>query len=669
MSRQIEVARVSDRTRKARNDGTRPTSAPVCWHRDDRLAVRCVGPDSAPDDFEGVECVVVETGPPAVDSLDVLWTIRRVAAVPVFVVPFEADRNEGLAFENGSVTRLDDSPMGRSTDGTGDMADEIVAAVDRSRADRRPRDESESSDGLDDGDVPPRRYAAKIRSLHEVAVHLVSCDTEPDVFERAVDAAAELLDLDHTAVHLPENGKLVPVAISERLTPDHEPATIDVDHGATGRAFQTGKSIIVDDTVDDDLAEPTHPAIRSLIAVPFGLVGILVAIDDTRGAFDETDRTLAELLAAHVRTAIERIRSSNRTRQERDRFLALFENVPDPVAICERDDGTVWITRVNAAFERTFGVDRASVRGDRLDDHVRPPAATGDGTAFGTDRSVVVREIRARTADGVRDFLLGAFGVEADDRQRYVILTDITERKRDKRQLEEKTERLEQFAGIVSHDLRNPLEVAKEWAGHAREHATDPETIETIEKIDSALYRMDALIDDLLSLARTGWAVDQQESVQGDDLATTAWNNVATRDATLVTEWDDAVAVDPNTAVELFENLFRNSVEHGSTGSQTQSDDAVNHATGLVTVTVGSLSDAEGFYVADDGPGIDPEISDSAFEMGVTGDEDGTGIGLAIVKRIADAHGWSVRLTESTDGGARFEFRFEGSDQRTTRNE
>jgi len=64
-----------------------------------------------------------------------------------------------------------------------------------------------------------------------------------------------------------------------------------------------------------------------------------------------------------------------------------------------------------------------------------------------------------------------------------------------------------------------------------------------------------------------------------------------------------------------------------------------------------------GFYVADDGPGIDPAERESVFEWGYTTGRDGTGLGLAIVRRIAEAHGWSVSATGSAARGARFEVR------------
>ena len=87
----------------------------------------------------------------------------------------------------------------------------------------------------------------------------------------------------------------------------------------------------------------------------------------------------------------------------------------------------------------------------------------------------------------------------------------------------------------------------------------------------------------------------------------------------------------------LLENLFGN---------------AVHHAGPEVSVTFGTTAD--GFYVADDGPGIPPEQRERVFERGVTGGN-GTGLGLDIVSEVAGAHGWTVDVGESEAGGARFD--------------
>ena len=96
-------------------------------------------------------------------------------------------------------------------------------------------------------------------------------------------------------------------------------------------------------------------------------------------------------------------------------------------------------------------------------------------------------------------------------------------------------------------------------------------------------------------------------------------------------------------------------MEHGSTSSRPQADDA-EPAGGAVAISVGALDDRRGFYVEDDGPGIPAEEREDVFEAGYSSARDGTGFGLSIVEQVAEAHGWNVRVTEVTEGGARFEF-------------
>lgn len=226
------------------------------------------------------------------------------------------------------------------------------------------------------------------------------------------------------------------------------------------------------------------------------------------------------------------------------------------------------------------------------------------------------------------------------------------ERFESRRRLERERERLAEFASVVSHDLRNPLSVAVgnlELATELDGDAAD----ERLNRARDALGWMDDLISDLLALAREGRTVEETTTTPLEDVVRRAWRTVGDdADAALVV--DDplpTVDCDGSRLRQAFENLFRNSIEHGSAGDRRRSDDRSSPA---VRIVVGPLPD--GFYVADDGPGIPPDERDAAFEPGHSTAADGTGFGLAIVERIAEAHGWSVGVTESRDGGARFEF-------------
>ena len=222
--------------------------------------------------------------------------------------------------------------------------------------------------------------------------------------------------------------------------------------------------------------------------------------------------------------------------------------------------------------------------------------------------------------------------------------------------LKREVERLEKFAGLVSHDLRNPLNVATGRVELARDHAADADALANLDKAADAHDRMEELIDDLLALARQGRTVDDPEPVSLAAAAERAWRTVDTERATLDVRDDGAaVEADPERLRTLFENLFTNSVEHGLGRGYDASDATGRNGSGgtdRLSVAVGSLPD--GFYVADDGAGfdIDPE---AAVEYGTSDDPEGTGFGLAIVREIAAAHGWEFAIAEA-GSGARFEF-------------
>jgi PAS domain S-box-containing protein len=221
------------------------------------------------------------------------------------------------------------------------------------------------------------------------------------------------------------------------------------------------------------------------------------------------------------------------------------------------------------------------------------------------------------------------------------------ERERREQELTRERNRLEEFASVVSHDLRNPLNVASgRLTLIGEEYTGDPEHVEALRR---ALERMDELIDDVLALARGGHKVVDATDTSLDDVITAAWDTAENSDAVLErVDTDVRVTGDQTRLQQLFENLFRNSVEHGSTSSQTGADDPV-------TVRVGTRSDGQGFYVADDGPGIPEDEREDVFERGYTTSEEGTGFGLAIVSEIAEAHGGQITVSESEDGGTRFD--------------
>lgn len=216
-----------------------------------------------------------------------------------------------------------------------------------------------------------------------------------------------------------------------------------------------------------------------------------------------------------------------------------------------------------------------------------------------------------------------------------LVTQEVTEEREMARELERQNERLDQFASLVSHDLRNPLSIAAGKLSLYRE--TGDET--HLNDLERALSRIDELTQNLLTLARGGVTPEVHEIVSLADVARKGWEMTDSRSATLETA-DASLEADPGQLQALFENLFKNAVGHGGAD---------------VTVRVGPSEN--GFFVEDTGQGIPQEDRNRVFEHGFSTGYGGNGVGLTIVNRIAQAHDWEVSLTESDAGGARFEFR------------
>jgi PAS domain S-box-containing protein len=344
-----------------------------------------------------------------------------------------------------------------------------------------------------------------------------------------------------------------------------------------------------------------------------------------------------------------------RREEELTQYRRIVETSNDPVYVLDRAGRFEF---VDDAFVAATGYERDEIVGEHvselLDDEdvlegeeVIRALLTSD-----VDRDVLECEVEtnygtSRWCEIDIALLDGDEGIDGT----VGIVRDVTERMERERELERQTERLEEFASVVAHDLRNPLTVA---IGHT-EVLQDEYDDEFLDRVAEAHERMEQLIDDLLALAREGRAVDETEPVDIERVARDAWGTVATGDADLVVDAEATVLADADRLRTLFENLVKNAVEHGSTSPDSQArQDAVEHGGADVTVTVADLPDDSGFAVADDGAGIPEGEREAVFDRGYSTDDDGTGFGLAIVDGIAEAHGWTVTVEESAAGGARF---------------
>jgi PAS domain S-box-containing protein len=207
--------------------------------------------------------------------------------------------------------------------------------------------------------------------------------------------------------------------------------------------------------------------------------------------------------------------------------------------------------------------------------------------------------------------------------------------------LQRQNERLEEFANVVAHDLRNPLA----GAVGSLEIARETDETQFFDNVERSLDRMDDLIGELLEIARGDRQAVNERTISLDATVEEAWLYVDAPDASLSRAGDlGEIRADETRLLQLFGNLFRNCVEH--VGAD-------------VTVEVGRLPDDNGFYVADDGPGLTAETRSAIQAFDEAGSQTSSGIGLMSVADVVAAHGWDLSVP-AVDEGARFEIRTDG---------
>jgi len=330
-----------------------------------------------------------------------------------------------------------------------------------------------------------------------------------------------------------------------------------------------------------------------------------------------------------------RIRNVVSKRRTQAKYELLVDNSPDLIAQVA-GDGT--ILAANPTMAEFTDREQADLVGQTLTDVLG--AVGEERTAIG--QSVIEQNETTHAEDSIdgRSFhnIYVPVDLHGDHPSFQLVSRDITERVERERELKRQNERLEEFASVVSHDMRNPLNVAQS-ALHLLDDDTVEDEAELQAKLGRSLDRMESLIDDVLTLAREGQTVDDPGVVDLGTIARDSWMITDSGESDISIDSSALIMADDGRLGSIFANLYGNAVGHN--------DEPVH-----VTVSVTD----DGFVVSDDGAGIDVSDADDPFDMGFSTEVGGTGMGLTIVERVAEAHGWSVTLEESDSGGLSVEF-------------
>lgn len=236
------------------------------------------------------------------------------------------------------------------------------------------------------------------------------------------------------------------------------------------------------------------------------------------------------------------------------------------------------------------------------------------------------------------------------------VINDITEREKADDEIRQKNAELERFTYTVSHDLKSPLITIKSFSGSIKRDlavARHDRIEKDLERIGAAADKMAALLDDLLELSRIGRIVNTAEPVDMEELVSGVTKDLSgildLKQVTVeVQPGLPIVSCDRQRIAEVVQNLLENAVKY--MGDQPEP---------RILFGMRKNQDRNIFFVQDNGCGIDEKFHQNIFGLfnKLDAKSNGTGIGLALVKRIVEVHGGEVWVeSEGCGKGSRFCF-------------
>ncbi|MEM7755144.1 MAG: PAS domain-containing protein [Planctomycetota bacterium] len=319
------------------------------------------------------------------------------------------------------------------------------------------------------------------------------------------------------------------------------------------------------------------------------------------------------------------------------RFIQVNKRCADVIGVAEED----LVGRSHGEFFPPEISDTMTANDERVLETGEPLQCEEIGLVDGVPRSYLSTKFPLRDADGD---IVAVGGVS----------TDVTDMLALRRELEEKNAELERFVYTASHDLKSPLVTILGFVGHLARDVEEGRTEELAfyaSRIERAAQKMRSNVDDLLELSRLGRDRSEPCAVSIGDAVRDVLEAEASRIEALGIEVSveigaDRVWCDPRHVTQVLENLIENALAYGSTAE-------------APTITVRADATAQGMVrldVEDNGEGVDAKHADRVFELfeRLSSSAEGTGVGLAIVRRVAQMYGGTAWVDPIPGGGAGF---------------
>lgn len=485
----------------------------------------------------------------------------------------------------------------------------------------------------------------KIEALHDVASRLDGCESEDDIFELAVEAAESVLNFDVCVVDSVQGEYLVKEAISSSLPPSDYFDRTPIDAGIAGKTHLNGETYRIDELAENEDATPECDAFRSALSVPIGTRGVFQAVSTEPGAFDRHDEELAELLLSHVADALDRRAFQETLREERDRFAALFENVPDAVVSSRHEDDEPIVEQVNPAFEQVFGYEEDELVGEPLDRFIVPADREADADAVnrrGRKGEIIEGEVKRRTTNGLRDFMMRIVPMkmgEANERG-FGVYTDITEQK-------QRQKRVEILNRVLRHDLRNGMNIINGCAEMLAAAVEDDANLQYAEAIQERAGELIGLAEKTRAVERT---LERGDAATGPVDVIDGVERAIDRVEADFPEANMTYST-PDRAFARADDLLQTAIFHVVENAVQHNDESIPAVD--VHVTNSRTEDDElVISITDNGPGIPEEERELLQEeKEITQLRHASGLGLWLVNWVVTQSGGQLTFEENDPRG------------------
>jgi len=534
--------------------------------------------------------------------------------------------------------------------------------------------------------------AQHLSALNELGRTVLELRDLPDLLEVVYSQVKKITSADvfFVGLHDPDNNLVsYPIMYDDnvRFYPDPD---ILLENGYLSRLLHGEETILINRSVEELAFRPNDNEMlgneskpsASIMAAPLiirgNVVGMISIQSYTLNAYEEKDVNLLKGIANHVSVAIEnsrlyaeaqqeikeRERAEMEAQRERDFAVQIMNTLGQGVSVSMLDGVYEY---VNPAYAQMLGYMPEDMIGQPSEHFILPEGVekykqqrklrlTGKATTY---------ETHLRHKDGHTVHVL-VTGVPRYTNGRIIgsitAITDLTERiqtelEREKliSELELKNAELERFTYTVSHDLKSPLVTIGGFLGFLEKdiqkenHEKIPHTVDRIRK---AAKKMEQLLNELLELSRIGRLVNPPQEVPFMELVSETLeladgqlrvNQVEVKvDAEFPLVYVDRIRI-----VEVLQNLITNAAKF--MGGQKNP---------TIEIGVKVIEGEDVFFIKDNGIGIAPEFHDRIFGLFNKLDQfaEGTGIGLALVKRIVEVHGGKIWVESELGKGATFYF-------------